>query len=200
MSRNPDETRKRLLQSAFEEIHVHGYQGMRVDKVLSKASLQKGAFYHHFSSKLDLAYAVLEEIVCPMLDAIWLDPIENIQNPLEDFLTMLDSIGDRIPTSFQEHGCPLNNIAQEMASQDKGFQERVSKQFKNWIKVYTQLFEQAQKKGQVRIDIEATEAARFLIAALEGCISVSKAEQSAEQWQACRSQLSIYLQGLAPDK
>ena len=54
MARNPEKTRQRLLQAAYEEIHAHGFQGMRVDQVLRKTSLQKGAFYHHFSSKLEL--------------------------------------------------------------------------------------------------------------------------------------------------
>ena len=64
--------------------------------------------------------------------------------------------------------------------------------FSNWISAYTQLFQQAQAKGQVRSDVQAVEIARFLVAALEGSIGVSKAEQSSEQWQACQ----LYLKGL----
>ena len=199
MARNPEKTRKRLLQAAFEEMHARGFQGMRVDEVLRKSKLQKGAFYHHFSSKLELGYAVLEEEISPLLDKIWLEPLKNIQNPVEEFPRLLKNLADRVPKSFKEHGCPLNNIAQEMAYQDKGFQERVSKQFNHWIDAYTQLFEQAQVKNQLRSDVEAAEVARFFVATLEGCISLSKAEQSAVQWQACRSQLGIYLRGLIPE-
>ena len=196
MTRNPEKTRQRLLQAAFEEIHEHGFQGMRVDKVLRKAELQKGAFYHHFSSKLELGYAVLEEQIRPMLEGIWLDPLKDILNPVEDFPKMLENLKERVPSSMREHGCPLNNLAQEMASQDEGFQKRIGILFSNWINTYTQLFEEAQAKGQVRADVKAEEIARFVVATLEGSIGVFKAEQSPLQWQACQSQLGIYLSAL----
>ena len=196
MARNPKQTRQRLLEAAFEEIHNHGFQGMRVDEVLRKTGLQKGAFYHHFKSKLELGYAVLEEEVAPMLESIWLKPLETIQNPVTDLPGILTGLGDRIPDRMREHGCPLNNLAQEMSSQDKGFQKRIASQFNNWITTYTKLFEEAQVNGYVRSDIEAEQIARFVIASLEGCISIFKAEQAPQQWQACQSQLAIYLQGV----
>ena len=46
--RDADATRTRLLDIAFAEIHGHGYQGLRIDTLLEKAKLTKGAFYHHF--------------------------------------------------------------------------------------------------------------------------------------------------------
>jgi TetR/AcrR family transcriptional regulator, transcriptional repressor for nem operon len=196
MARNPKQTRQRLLEAAFEEIHNHGFQGMRVDEVLCKTGLQKGAFYHHFKSKIELGYAVLEEEVAPMLESIWLTPLETIQNPVTDLPRMLTELSGRIPDRIREHGCPLNNLAQEMSSQDKGFQIRIASQFNNWIETYTQLFEKAQANGYVRSDIKAEEIARFVIASLEGCISIFKVEQAPQQWQACQSQLELYLQGL----
>lgn len=196
MVRNPQKTRQRLLQTAFEEIHMHGFQGMRVDEVLRKTGLKKGAFYHHFSSKLELGYAVLEEQISPMLETIWQEPLQKIQNPLVDFPKIIANLSEQIPSSMYEHGCPLNNLAQEMASQDKGFQTRISAIFSNWINSYTEMFEEGQKNGYVRKDVNATEVARFVVAALEGCIGVFKAEKLPEQWQACQSQLEIYLRGL----
>ena len=196
MARNPKQTRQKLLQAAYEEIHVHGFQGMRVDEVLRKTGLQKGAFYHHFSNKVELGYAVLEELIKPMLESIWLEPLKDIKNPLVDLPTILSKLAEKMPENIWEHGCPLNNLAQEMASQDKGFQVRTTDLFSNWIQAYTKLFKEGQKNNYVRTDIDAEEIARFLIATLEGCIGIFKTEQSQMQWQACQSQLVIYLRGL----
>ena len=146
--------------------------------------------------KLQPAYAVLEEQIRPMLEGIWLDPLKDFQNPVEDFPKLLESLSGRIPVSMREDGCPLNNLAQEMASQDEGFQKRIGVLFSNWINAYTKLFEEAQVKGQVRADVNAEEIARFVVAALEGSIGVFKAEKSPLQWQACQSQLGIYLSGV----
>lgn len=195
-TRNPQRTRQKLLQSASEEIHQHGFQGMRVDEVLHRAGLQKGAFYHHFSSKLDLGYAVLEEQINPLLETIWIEPLKSIKNPIRDFPKMLEKVFEDIPGEMLEHGCPLNNLAQEMASQDSGFQERVVILFGNWITAYTQLFEEAQTNGHVRKELIAEDIARFLVAILEGCISIFKAEQSPAQWRACQTQINVYLQAV----
>ena len=192
-TRNPQKTRQRLLQSASEEIHMHGFQGMRVDEVLRIAGLQKGAFYHHFSSKVELGYAVLEEQITPLLETIWIEPLKDIENPITDFPLMLEQLFEKVPNNMLEHGCPLNNLAQEMASQDAGFQERVVVLFEHWIAAYTRLFEVAQTNGHVRKDINAEDIARFLVATLEGCISIFKAEQSPDQWRACQSQIEVYL-------
>ena len=195
-TRNPEQTRQRLLQAASNEIHAHGFQGMRVDEVLRQAALQKGAFYHHFSSKIELGYAVMEEQITPLLNKIWIEPLKDIKNPILDFPDMLARIFQTIPNEMLEHGCPLNNLAQEMASQDKGFQARVSGLLVNWITAYTQVFKKAQKDGYVRHDVEAEDIARFLVAIFEGSIGVFKAEQSPAQWTACMSQLRLYLQAL----
>ena len=58
-----ESARSRILRAAFEEIYRHGYQGTRVDAILAETGLTKGAFYHHFSSKQDLGYAVVDEFL-----------------------------------------------------------------------------------------------------------------------------------------
>lgn len=197
-TRNPQQTRERLLQSAFQEIHAHGFQGMRVDEVLRQSGLQKGAFYHHFGSKTELGYAVLEEQIKPLVESVWLEPLSEIEDPVQDLPRMLDKLGERIPPSMREHGCPLNNLAQEMATQDDGFRVRIARLFDKWINVFAAVFEQGKKDGYIRDDIDNRAVARFMVAALEGCIGVFKVQHSPEQWTACRSQIAAYLATLRP--
>lgn len=197
-ARNPQQTRERLLQTAFQEIHAHGFQGMRVDEVLRLSGLQKGAFYHHFGSKTELGYAVLEEQIKPLVESVWLEPLAEIADPVEDLPRMLDTLGERIPPAMREHGCPLNNLAQEMSTQDAGFRQRIARLIDNWIEAFTTVFEQSKKPGYIRDEIDSRAVSRFVIALLEGCIGIYKVEQSAEQWAACRSQLAAYLTTLRP--
>jgi len=197
--RNPRQTRERLVITAFEEIHAHGFQGLRVDEVLRRSGLQKGAFYHHFGSKTELGYAVLEEQIRPLLESLWLKPLAEIQDPIEEFPRLLDELAERMPRAMLEHGCPLNNLAQEMASQDEGFRERIVRIFDRWIDGLAAMFEAARRNGKVRDDIDSRAVARFLIAAIEGCIGVFKVEHAPEQWVACRSGIQAYLDTLRPE-
>ena len=59
--RNPDLTRQTLLQAAFQEIYRSGFQAASLRNILSKVGITKGALYHHFGSKQELGYAVVDE-------------------------------------------------------------------------------------------------------------------------------------------
>lgn len=197
-TRNPQQTRERLLQTAFQEIHAHGFQGMRVDEVLRLSGLQKGAFYHHFGSKTELGYAVLEEQIRPLVESVWLKPLADIKDPVRDLPHLLDNLGERIPSIMRQHGCPLNNLAQEMASQDEGFRERIAQLFVHWIDTFEAMFEKGKAGGHIRGEVDSRSIARFVVAVIEGCIGVFKVDHSPEQWMACRSQIAIYLDTLRP--
>lgn len=80
--RNPEHTRTRILEAAHEEIYQHGYQGMRIEAILQKTNLAKGALYHHFPNKLSLGYAVVEEILMEHFQTLWNQFIDNHPNPL----------------------------------------------------------------------------------------------------------------------
>lgn len=53
-------TRPGLLEAAFTVIRTKGYAATTVDDVCAKAELSKGAFFHHFSSKEEMAVAAAQ--------------------------------------------------------------------------------------------------------------------------------------------
>lgn len=59
-TRDPERTRERILDSAQALILDHGYSATTVDAVVARAGTTKGAFFHHFGSKSDLARALVE--------------------------------------------------------------------------------------------------------------------------------------------
>lgn len=196
--RNPLQTRERLLQTALQEMHAHGFQGMRVDEVIRLSGLQKGAFYHHFGSKSELGYAVLREQIKPLVESVWFTPFLEVKDPIQDIPQLLGTIVERIPASMQKHGCPLNNLAQEMSSQDEVFRQYIAELFGQWIDLLETVFDTGKQNGYVRDDVDSRAVSRFIVAALEGSISVFKVDHSMEQWAACRSQIAAYLSTLKP--
>ena len=61
--RVPDITRSKILEAAYQEIHVQGFQSASMSEILLKAGVTKGALYHHFENKMALGYAVVDEVV-----------------------------------------------------------------------------------------------------------------------------------------
>lgn len=59
-TRDPEKTRERILDAAQALILDHGYGATTVDAVVTRAGITKGAFFHHFGSKADLARSLVD--------------------------------------------------------------------------------------------------------------------------------------------
>jgi AcrR family transcriptional regulator len=59
-TRDPERTRKTLLESATREFMEMGYGGARIDRIAERAGLNKRLLYHYFGDKDALYLAVLE--------------------------------------------------------------------------------------------------------------------------------------------
>lgn len=60
MARDGAKTRERILDEAQTLILDRGLAGTSIDDVLTAAGTSKGAFFHHFPSKNDLARAIVQ--------------------------------------------------------------------------------------------------------------------------------------------
>ena len=118
-------TRRLLIEVAYRAIHRDGFQATGLTAILAETGLTKGALYHHFSSKMELGYAVVEGPLRDYVNDWWLDPLEGKDDPLQALASV---IGSRLKKDVPELlvlGCPLNNLAQEMAPVDEGFRIRI---------------------------------------------------------------------------
>jgi AcrR family transcriptional regulator len=61
ITRNPAQTRMRILNAATVEFASHGLNGARVDEIAARAGTNKRMIYHYFGNKDGLFAAVLEE-------------------------------------------------------------------------------------------------------------------------------------------
>lgn len=196
IERNPDLTRQRILDAAFMEIYRNGFQGMRLDDVLVVTGLTKGALYHHFPNKRALGYAVVDEVILPTIEAMWLQPVKNAAEPLQGLITVIEQLPDNKPPEVIQYGCPVNNLAQEMSPLDEGFRQRLDYIFRLWHDVTEQALERARQQGRIRDDVNCDETATFILAAVEGCIGIAKNAQSKERLRSCNRGLVGYLRSL----
>lgn len=192
--RHPDLTRKALLEAAFQEMYRSGFQAASLDHILSKARVTKGALYHHFGSKLELGYAVVDELIRGYISDRWERSLGIAENPIDALLAVLR----KGPPPFVDTrlGCPLNNLAQEMSPLDEGFRKRLESVFRTWREGIANALRRGQEKGQVRSDIDPLAAADFFIAALQGTISLAKNAQDRKVMSNCKCGLVSYVESL----
>ena len=198
--RQPDITRERLLQAAFEEIYRHGFQGSSLETILEQAGVTKGALYHHFPDKAALGYAVVDEVVKGLLLERWLGVLEEQPgDPLSALQGMLQERLHQLQPHEVELGCPLNNLGQEMSPLDERFRRRVAATFETWTDGFAAVLRRGQEDGTVRSDVAPDRVAAFLVAAIEGSFGLAKSARSVSMLRSNLEVLSGLLECLRPD-
>src|ERR1051326_872494 len=146
----PEATRQKILMAAFAEFYRHGYQGGSLNHIVEVARTTKGALFHHFAGKQELGYAVLDEVIGPILQQRWLGPLINSRDPIADMKKVFRQyIREDIESGHFVQGCPLNNLAQEMSPLDEGFRKRIDKLYAAWRKTYADALAEGIRAGKV---------------------------------------------------
>ncbi len=190
------DTRLTILHAAFNEMHKHGYQGMRIDQILKHTDLKKGALYYHFASKQALAYAVLEECIQVNIMRLWIEPLENVADPLDAIYAIFAERNHSWSDEFFTLGCPLNNLAQEMSPIHEGFRERIEKIFLTWQTALAEALKKGQEQGTVAKNLNVNDCALFILASMEGALGMAKNHQCKAVYFSCCQELQRYLNTL----
>ena len=180
--KNPEHTRQQILEVTADLIHRHGYKGLRVDEVVEKTGLTKGALYHHFPNKQALGYAVVDELFHKMFIQRWNELKQAGGAPLDIISLSFDCSGENVSQEDLEIGCPMTNLGQEMSFEDEGFRMRINSVFDNWCNQIADLLRQGQNEGTVKQDIDALKMARFLVSSFQGIQCNSKCTKDMDRY------------------
>ena len=179
--RDPERTRERLLQAAFREVHRTGFRSAGINTILAATNVTKGALYHHFGSKEALGYAIVDEVIAELVRDRWVRPLLRDGQPIDILIGIVRRLPTR-PADVRE-SCPLLNLSQEMSPLDEQFRKRLERVFLAWQGGIATLVRRGQSQGTVRRDLNADEAASFLVAMIEGYASLAKNAQDPRVWE-----------------
>ncbi len=172
--RNLVETRQKILTAAFDEIYANGFHASSLDAILERTALTKGALFHQFASKLELGYAVIDEVIVPMTLDRWITPLETFANPLEGIIQLVERNIGNSPAAELGLGCPLGNLIQEMSNNDAEFQRRLRRCVEIWIDGVAQHIERGRRAGYVRRSVKPRAVAEYVVVTIEGLFAVAK--------------------------
>ena len=192
----PPSTRARLLAAGYDEIYERGFQAASIDRILSATSLTRGAFFHYFPTKLEFGYAVLDEVIAGMIRAQWVTRLARSRNPVRAIPASLETGIKMMESAGPIFGCPLNNLAQEMSALDAGFQQRASVLFGEWSAAVSKALDGGIERGYIDPAVDTAEAGLFVVALVEGCISLAKNAQDVGPLRVGLRQLKLYLSSL----
>lgn len=130
------DTRERLIDGAIELLHSQGYRSVGVKALCESADVQKGSFYHFFSSKEDLTLTAVnrswqlfrEEVIEPVL-AETQDASEIVRKIRE---ACLGPVGANHSDPHRPHGCMFGRLAASITEAEPLLRARLAEIFAEW--------------------------------------------------------------------
>ncbi len=177
MGRTSD-AKERLIETAVGLIRSRSYSTVSVDDLCRHAGVRKGSFYHFFPAKRDLALAALDswwetsqrEVLHPAFQPD-LPPLQRIERAFQRATAQHARMVER---TGQVQGCPLGNMALELAAQDEVMRERLDTYF-GYIRTYfAEALAEAAQHGALARDADVATVAQSLVAYLYGAILLAK--------------------------
>jgi AcrR family transcriptional regulator len=199
-ARASEETRDKILRAAFEEVHERGFQGAGLSQIVGRARITKGGLFHHFESKQDLGYAIVDEILFGSIKANWIDRLEGSTDPIRDIQAILRDTVESCASKPEmlRLGCPLNNLAQEMSPLDEGFRSRIERIYAEWRGAIERAFEVGLRRGTVRKGVRPKSVAAFLVSSHAGIVGTAKNARSVDLMKLSLQAVRDYLEALKP--
>ena len=194
--REPDVTRRRLLEAGQAEVYVHGFQATSVDAILARTGLTKGAFFHHFPAKADFGYALVDEVLTEMIAAQWVTPLRHADDVPQTIAAEFEKGAAVLAEQRPILGCPLNNLAQEMNPLDDGFRQRTCAVFALWQDSFRSALTRGQQRGVITADADPADVSQLLVAQIEGVLSLARNSQDPQTLTTGARGLRRYLESL----
>lgn len=188
-----EQTRQKILEIAADEIHQHGFQATSLSTILNRCGISKGALYYHFTNKIELGYAVFEEVYIPLFIETW-QPALSQDDPLEGLCDFFNTICESMVCSEAVCGCPLNNLCEEMANVDEGFRLRILSMQQKLNELIVNALTRV--RADLRADLKLTQVAYFIVATFHGSTSLSKSSRNKELFQQVIAELCLYIRAL----
>ena len=160
-------TRQKILVSAAEVFDEVGYEAATITDILKKSGMTKGALYFHFTSKEELAQAVLAEQVLAM--PLVPERDLKLQQSLDESLLLTYLLG-------RDTGDPIVQgsirLTVDQGSPRDGLDRRVP--MAGWIQHNVELLGEAKVRGEIMADTDVTRVAKLMVGSFTGIQVLSR--------------------------
>jgi AcrR family transcriptional regulator len=197
MGRTSD-ARNKILSAAATLIEQRGYSALGVAEICATAGVPKGSFYYFFESKQALALTVIDEHWATQRRQ-WVELLSSDRDPLRRLRDLFEAT-EEVQRAGQQQaglvgGCLFGNLALELSNQAEEIRRRLQEIFEAQIDLIEQVVVEAQERGQAGPSVNAREAARSIVAQIEGRVLLAKLLNDPAQletlWRNCLDLLQV---------
>jgi AcrR family transcriptional regulator len=154
------ESRERIIDVALKIFMRKGFHGTSLSTVASKARVTKGGIYHYFSGKEDLYHQTIQAYFKNRINTCWLEPLTRlgikdfVYNRFVDITENKKRIQQMMGVSGDDAILYMYTFLFEATRKYPEFQKAIDEFDRCKYSTYTEIFRKAQKKKEIRSDLD----------------------------------------------
>ncbi|MCF1594609.1 ScbR family autoregulator-binding transcription factor [Streptomyces muensis] len=147
-------TRRAILEGAARMFNELGYEASTIGMLIERVQLTRGGLYFHFTSKEQLARAVLDE-------AVTREGVVPQALKMQEWVDLALLLAYRVPRE------PVLSASIQLSVDPKA-RSLFGTRWPDWMAVSTQLLTEAKERGELHFHIEPAQVARLVVGAWTG--------------------------------
>lgn len=193
-SPQPSSTRDRIIDAAMELFVYQGYGPTGLSEIARKAGAQGGSIYHFFPTKEELVAATLErrklQLWPELLSPVW----DKVDDPIERVFKLMDQYRQMLLMTEFSHGCPIGNLALELAESHPNTRRLLAENFDGWLRGVADCFRAA--AGRLPPATDPDQLAVFVLTTMEGAVMLARTYRDLTAYDAAIATLRDYVDRL----
>ncbi|MCX5387490.1 ScbR family autoregulator-binding transcription factor [Streptomyces sp. NBC_00083] len=176
-------TRRMILETAAEMFNELGYDATTIGTLIERVQITRGGLYFHFTSKEELARAVLDE-------AVTLEGAAPQAFKLQEWVDLALLLAHRVPRE------PVLRASIRLSVDSKA-RTMFGTRWPDWIAVGTELLGEAKERGELLPHVDPEEVGRLLVGAWTGVQLVTEALSGRDLSQEISGLFALLLPSIA---
>ncbi|MCU0729961.1 MAG: TetR/AcrR family transcriptional regulator [Hyphomonas sp.] len=171
---NP-KTRESLMEAAFGLVRTNGLAATTVDDICTAAGVSKGAFFHHFKSKDELAAATAchwSEVTEPFFAGA---AYHQLEDPLDRLLGYVDLRAEMMAGDIAAFTCVVGTMVQEAWATSPAVQAGAWDSMSRHAEALVPDIEAAKASRGIGDEVDARSLALHTVAVVQGAFILVKA-------------------------
>jgi TetR/AcrR family transcriptional repressor of nem operon len=189
-------TKTKLLDSALMVIRTKGYSATTVDDICEATGVTKGAFFHHFKSKEELAIEAARHWGANTSALFASTPYRALPDPLDRVLAYVDFRKAILQGALPEYTCFAGTTIQEVYDTHPLIRDACEKTITDHAASIEVDIAEAMRKYHIAGDWTAQSLALYTQAVIQGAFVLAKAQQNSAVAADCIDHLRRYIEML----
>lgn len=203
MSQKSEATRERILAAAESLVMTKGFTGTSIDEILKASELSKGAFFHYFKGKGELARVLIETHTEKDL-GLFVDLLAKAEaqadDPFDQAILFLEGFEDYvIKSKDMAPGCMYAAYTYEGTQMEPAIRDFVADTLRKWTSMYVRKFQEVIDLYEPALPVTARQLAETIVSIIEGGLVLQRAygdnHVTARQSEQFRNYLELLFAG-----